>query len=163
MMITEAKSGVTLFTMPSDTEIVATRTVEAPRGQVWKMSTRPDYLPHWMLGPDEWTMPVCEIDLKPGGAWRYVWRRADGSELEMHGEYREVLAPERLVMTESWGGDWPETLNTLVLTQTKGKTTMVCKVQYPSKRDRDAATATRMKDGWSASYDRLDAYLRTFF
>jgi uncharacterized protein YndB with AHSA1/START domain len=112
--------------MPSDREIVATRTVDAPRRHVWDAWTRPEHLPHWMTGPEAWTMPVCEIDLRPGGGWHFVWRNADGAEMEMRGEYREIVPPERLVHTESWGGDWPDTLNTLVLTERDGKTTIVC-------------------------------------
>jgi uncharacterized protein YndB with AHSA1/START domain len=79
--------------------------------------------------------------------------------MEMRGVYREVKPPERLVHTERWGPEWPETLNTLVLTEKNGKTTMTCTVLYPSKEAREAALATGMQDGWSASYDRLDQYL----
>ena len=74
--------------------------------------------------------------------------------------YREITPPKRLVSTESWGGDWPETLNTLVLTEEDGKATMTCTVLHASKKSRDAALGTGMKEGWSASYDRLDKYLR---
>jgi uncharacterized protein YndB with AHSA1/START domain len=92
-------------------------------------------------------MPVCEIDLRPGGAWHFVWRRSDGTEMEMHGEYREVEPPERLVQTEFWGGDWPEALNTLILSEEDGKTTMAQTILYPLKEARDAALATGMKKG----------------
>jgi uncharacterized protein YndB with AHSA1/START domain len=159
-MATQNKVGMTTFTTPSDREIVATRTVEAPRAVVWTAWTGPEHVPQWMLGPEGWTMPVCKIDLRPGGSWHYGWRGAGGAEIEMRGVYREVMPPERLVQTESWGGDWPETLNTLVLAEKDGKTTMTCTVLYPSKQARDAALGTGMKEGWSASYDRLDQYLR---
>ncbi|MEO8290270.1 MAG: SRPBCC domain-containing protein [Gaiellaceae bacterium] len=98
---------------------------------------------------------------RPGGEWRFGWRRSDGTEMEMRGVYREISAPERLVSTESWGGDWPETLNTLVLTEENGKTAMAQTVLYSSKEARDAALATGMKDGASVSFDRLDDYRRT--
>lgn len=62
-----------------------------------------------MLGPDGWSMPVCEIDLRPGGAWRFRWRKTGGTEMEMNGVYREIVTPERVVFTESWGGEWPDT------------------------------------------------------
>ena len=91
---------------------------------VFEAWTNPEHLPHWMLGPAGWTMPVCEIDLRPGGAWHFVWRRSDGTEMEMRGVYQEIVPPERLVSTESWGGDWPETLNTLILSEEDGKTTI---------------------------------------
>jgi uncharacterized protein YndB with AHSA1/START domain len=159
MAKTANKVGVTTFTTPSDREIVATRVVDAPRKLVWEAWTNPEHVPHWMLGPEGWTMPVCEIDLRPGGEWDFVWRQPDGTEMEMRGAYREIVPPERLVQTESWGGDWPETLNTLVLTEKGGKTTMRCTVLYPSKEARERALGTGMTEGWSASYDRLDEYL----
>jgi uncharacterized protein YndB with AHSA1/START domain len=155
------RGGATTFTTPSDREVVVTRVVNAPRRLVFDAWTKPEHLPHWMLGPPGWTMRVCEIDLRPGGSWHFIWRRSDGSELEMRGVYQEVVPPERLVSTESWGGDWPETLNTLVLTEQDGKTTMTVTLLYPSKAARDAALKTGMKDGMAASYDQLDEYLRT--
>ncbi len=160
-MATTSKVGATAVTTPSDREIVMTRVFDAPRRLVFEAHTDPEHLPHWMLGPEGWTMPVCEIDLRPGGAWHFVWRRSDGTEMEMRGEYREITPPERLVSTESWGGDWPETLNTLILTEEDGKTTMTSTVLYPSKEARDAALETGMKEGASLSFDRLAEYLRT--
>jgi uncharacterized protein YndB with AHSA1/START domain len=160
-MTTANRVNKTTFTTPSDREILGTRVVDAPRELVWEAWTNPEHVPHWLLGPEGWIMPVCEIDLRPGGAWHFVWRRSDGTEMEMRGEYRVVEPPERLVHTESWGGDWPETLNTLVLSEEDGKTTMAQTVLYPSKEARDAALATGMKDGASVSFERLDEYLRT--
>ncbi|MGH7518876.1 MAG: SRPBCC family protein [Gemmatimonadales bacterium] len=160
-MATTNKLNATTFTTPSDREVAMTRVVDAPRRLVFDAWTKPEHLPHWMLGPEGWTMPVCEIDLRPGGAWHFVWRRADGTEMEMRGVYREIRPPERLVATESWGGDWPETLNTLILTEEDGKTTITQTVLYPSKEARDAALKTGMKDGVSESFDRLAEYLRT--
>lgn len=151
--------GRTMFSCPSDRELVATRVVDASRERVFAAWTDPQHVPNWMLGPDGWTMPVCEIDLRPGGSWHYVWRSADGTEMEMHGQYREIAAPERLVTTESWGDPWPDTINTLVLTEEAGETTMTCTVLYPTPEARDAAVATGMKQGWAASYDLLDRYL----
>ena len=89
-----------------------------------------------MLGPPGWTMPVCEIDLRPGGKWHFVWRQVDGTEMAMHGVYKEIAPPERLVSTESWGGPWPETLNTLMLSEKDGQTTITITVLYPSKEAR---------------------------
>jgi uncharacterized protein YndB with AHSA1/START domain len=153
--------GTTTLTTPSDQEVVMTRVFDAPRGLVWEAYTNPAHPPNWMLGPEGWTMPVCEIDLRPGGSWHFVWRKADGSEMEMRGEYREVTPPERLVQTESWGGDWPETLNTLILSEEDGRTTITTTILYPSKEARDAAVETGMKEGADQSYDRLAEYLRT--
>jgi uncharacterized protein YndB with AHSA1/START domain len=138
-----------------------TRVFDAPRRLVFEAWTNPAHLPHWMLGPEGWTMPICEIDLRPGGAWRFVWRRVDGTEMEMRGIYQEVVPPERLVSTEAWGGDWPETLNTLLLSELDGRTTIEQRVLYPSKEARDAALQTGMKEGVSLGFDRLEAYLPT--
>ena len=149
------------ITTPTDLEIVMTRVFDAPRRLVWEAFTNPEHVPHWMTGPEGWTMPVCEIDLRPGGAWHFVWRKDDGVEMAMTGEYREVVPPERVVHTEVWGGDWPETLNTLILSEEDGKTTATTTVRYPSKEARDAALGTGMKDGASVSFDRLAEYLRT--
>ena len=161
MMSTADKVGSTTFTTPSDREIVMTRVFDAPRALVFDAWTKPEHVRKWMLGPDGWTMPVCEIDLRPGGIWRFVWRREDGSEMEMRGVYKEVMRPERVVHTEAWGGDWPETLNTLTLTEQNGKTTSTSTILYPSKEARDAAMQTGMKDGASVSFDRRAEYLRT--
>ena len=154
--MTETRSdGATLCTTPSDREIVVTRVFNAPRRLVFEAWTNPEHLPHWMLGPEGWTMPVCEIELRVGGAWHFVWRRADGTEMGMRGLYQEIMPPERLVTTESWGGDWPETRNTLVLSEANGLTTMTLTILYPSKEARDRALGTGMKEGMTRSFDRL--------
>lgn len=160
-MATPSKVATTTLTTPSDREILMTRVFDAPRRLVFEAWTKPEHLPHWMLGPSGWTMPVCEIDLRPGGAWHFVWRRSDGTEMGMRGVYKEIAPPGRLVSTESWGGDWPETINTLLLSEEDGKTTIALTVLYPSKEARDAALKTGMKDGASESFDRLAEYLRT--
>jgi uncharacterized protein YndB with AHSA1/START domain len=154
-------SAATTLTTPSDREIVITRVVDAPRRLVFEAYTNPEHLPHWMLGPKGWSMPVCEIDLRPGGAWHFVWRRSDGTEMGMRGVYQEIVPPERLVSSEAWGGDWPETLNTLVLSEQDGKTTITQRVLYPSRDARDAALKTGMQEGVSESFDRLAEYLAT--
>ena len=154
-------TGTLQVTTPTEREIVMTRVFDAPRSLVFEAWTNPEHLPHWMLGPEGWTMPVCEIDLRPGGAWHFVWRRANGTEMAMSGMYKEVTPPERLVSTESWGGNWAETLNTLTLSEENGKTTITNTILYPSKEARDAALKTGMKEGASQGFDRLDEYLRT--
>src|SRR2546421_4747811 len=158
-MATTNKTGVLTLTTPSDQEVRISRSVDAPRELVFAAWTRPEHLSQWLLGAEGWAMPVCEIDLRPGGSWHYGWRRADGTEMDMHGEYREISPPERLVFTERWGDDWPETLHTLVLTEEAGRTTIEEWVRYPSREARDAALATGMTDGLTASYERLDALL----
>jgi uncharacterized protein YndB with AHSA1/START domain len=159
-MAADSKAGAMTFTTPSDREVEVTRVVDAPRRLVWDAWTSPEHLPRWMLGPEGWSMPVCEVDLRPDGAWHFVWRRADGSQMEMRGSYREVVPPERVVSTESWGGDWPETVNTLTLTEEAGRTTVTIRILYPSKEARDAALKTGMKEGMAMSFDRLAEHLR---
>ena len=160
-MATETRPGVTTtFAHPSDTEVVGTSIVDAPRELVWDAHTKPEHVKKWLLGPDDWTMPVAEIDLKRGGKWHYVWEGPEAEPLEMHGEYLEVVPHERLVNTENWGGEFPETLNTLILTDEGGKTKIESRVTYPTKEARDAALATGMEEGWGQSYDRLQDYLR---
>ena len=157
--MTATSEAATIFTTPSDLEIRATRVFDAPRELVFDAWTNPEHLPHWMTGPDGWSMPVCEIDLRVGGAWHFVWRRDDGSEMEMNGVYWEIAPPERLVATESWGGDWPETVNTLVLTEEAGRTTVTQTTLFPSLEARDAALETGIKTGMTLSFNRLAAYL----
>lgn len=159
-MTNMAKPGTTTYTTPSDREILVARIVDAPRRIVFDAWTNPKHVPKWLLGPDGWTMPVCEIDLRPGGAWRYVWRKSDdGSELEMQGTFREVVAPERVVHTERWGPAFPETLNTIVFIESKGMTTILLTMTYATKEARDAALQSGMTTGMDRSFERLDAIL----
>lgn len=149
------------ITTPTDVEVVMTRVFDAPRALVWEAVTTPKYVAAWMLGPEGWTMPVCEIDLRPGGTWHFVWRKANGAEMEMRGTYREVAPPERLVTTEKWGPEWPETVNTMTLAEQGGRTTMRQAIRYPSKEARDAALKTGMSDGAAQSYNRLESLLQS--
>lgn len=160
-MTTATRPGVTTYATPTDREVVVTRVVDAPRKVVFAAHTEPRHLQRWLLGPEGWTMPVCEFDARPGGAWRYVWRKADGSEMAMSGIVREFAPPERVVHTERWGPEWPETVNTTVFTESEGRTTITLTIAYPSKEARDAAIQSGMKGGMDQSYDRLDVLLRS--
>ena len=153
-------TGETTITTPSDREVEIARTFDGPRDLVYEVWTSPEHVPHWMLGPDGWTMPVCEMDLRPGGSWRHVWRKADGEEMEMTGDYREVEPPARLVSTERWGADWPETVNTIEFVEEAGRTTVTMTLLYPSQEARDAAMATGMAEGADQSFARLDERLQ---
>lgn len=158
-MAAMTEDSTTTFTMPSDREIEMVRFFDAPRQMVFDAWTKAEHVPNWMLGPPGWTMPVCEIDLRPGGRWHFVWRRADGTEMSMDGIYKEIVPPSRLVSTERWGPEWPETINTLTLTEENGKTRMLSRILYPSQEARDAASRTGMTDGATTSFDRLAEYL----
>jgi uncharacterized protein YndB with AHSA1/START domain len=160
-MATANDTRETTFTTPSEREIRLERAFGAPRELVFAAFTEPEHVPHWMLGPDGWSMPVCEIDLREGGTWHFVWRKGDGEEMAMTGVFKEVAPPEKLVQTEAWGGDWAETLNTTSFAEDGDSTIVTLTVLYPSKEARDRALATGMKDGASTSYDRLARYLET--
>jgi len=141
-----------------DREIVMTRALDAPRRLVFDAFTKPELVKHWLLGPPGWSMPICEIDLRVGGIYRYVWRRdSDGSEMGMGGVYREIVAPERLVATEKFDQAWypGEAVGTTVLVEQDGKTTITQTVLYQSREARDAVLKSGMERGVAASYDRL--------
>ena len=105
-------------------EIIMTRTFNAPRDLVFDALTKPELVKRWLLGPPGWSMPVCEIDLKVGGAFRFVWRNSNGMTMVMRGVYREIVVPERIVNTESVDGYPGEAVTTTVLTEEAGRTTL---------------------------------------
>ncbi len=150
-------TGPLKVTTPTEREIVMTRVFDAPRSLVFDAYTKPELLRRWLLGPPGWSMVVCEIDLRVGGAYRYVWRNADGTEMGMGGVHREIVPPERIVITALFDQDWTggETLNTLLLTEQDGKTTLTNTVLYSSREARDNALRTGMEQGMAAGYDRL--------
>jgi uncharacterized protein YndB with AHSA1/START domain len=156
------KSSVSL---PNDLDVVVIRDFRAPRALVFDAWTRPELMSRWLLGPPGWTMPVCEMDVRPGGRFRWRWRDAGGAEFGFTGEFREVVRPSRIVHTELYdpgdvGGDMgAECLVTTVFTQSKGITTQTITIHYQSKADRDAALGTGMTDGMEQSFVQLDALL----
>lgn len=145
---------------PSDLEIRVARVFEAPAKLVWDAHTKPELLRRWMLGPPGWSMPVCEIDLRPGGAYRYRWRNdADGNEFGSGGEHIEVVPYEKIVTTERMEGFDGEARNVLTFEEAGGRTTVVTLMRFPSKEVRDAALQSGMSDGMAMGYDRLDDIL----
>jgi uncharacterized protein YndB with AHSA1/START domain len=160
-MPSAAKTGVTTFSTPSDTQVRLSRTVNAPRHLVYEAHIKPEHLQKWLGFPEGWTMPICEMDARPGGAWRYGWRQDSGTEMIMGGIVKDIVPNERIVTTERWGPEWPETLNTVEFTEAGGLTTITTTVTYPSKEARDAAIQTGMKDGLEVSYSRLEKLLET--
>jgi uncharacterized protein YndB with AHSA1/START domain len=150
--------GTLKLTTPSDREIAMTRVFDAPRQLVFAAHTKPDLVRQWLLGPPGWSMPVCEMDVRVGGTYRWVWRHdANGTEMGMGGVYREIVAPERLVTTERFDEAWypGEALNTLVLIEKGGRTTLTQTMRYESRDARDAVIKSNMEKGVAASYDRL--------
>jgi uncharacterized protein YndB with AHSA1/START domain len=121
----------TTFTEPNDTTIVATRMFDAPRQLVWDASTKCEHLQNWQTGPDGGTMPTCEMDVRPGGKWRNVYGDGRGGTFEMHGEYREVVPPERLVNTETYEDS--TAIDTMTLNEVNGKTMLTVSVLLESR------------------------------
>ena len=158
-------------TTPSEREIRITRVFDAPRQLIFDCHTKPELVKRWLLGPAGWSMPVCEVDLRVGGRYRYVWKNdASGSEFGSVGEHREIAAPDRLVSTERMiltgapaatePTDGPDAaLNTLELSEAGGRTTLTLTMRYPSKEVRDMVAQSGMADGVGASYARLDTVL----
>lgn len=153
--------GALAVATPSDTEIVLTRVFAAPRRLVFDALTTPDLLVRWH-GAQGWNLVGCEVDLRVGGAWRFVSRGPGGAEMTMSGVYREVDPPARLVHTEALDqGDAGEALVTMVLDEQGGRTTLTTTIRYPTRELRDAVVATRMAGGVGESYDRLADVLAT--
>ncbi len=144
---------------PDEPTVVITRTFDAPRALVWRAWTQPEHVHHW-YGPAYLTFTVCEIDLRPGGRWRYVLRAPDGSEHGFGGEYREIVPPERLVYTEGYEGlPGHEYLVTLTFEEQNGTTTLTSHGAYQSFADRDGHVASGMEGGMRETLDRLAAHL----
>jgi uncharacterized protein YndB with AHSA1/START domain len=153
-------SGTFTVTTPSDQEIRMTRLFDAPRQLVFEAMSRPEHVRRWwgQLG-EGYSVPVCEIDLRPGGRWRFVSRHPQG-EAAFHGEYREITPPSRIVFTEIFE-EFPDSVSvvTAELTDEGGKTRLTATVRYPSKDVRDMVVASGMSTGAGISYDRLEDLL----
>jgi uncharacterized protein YndB with AHSA1/START domain len=156
------KSAVTL---PNDRDVVVVRAFNAPRALVFDAWTKPALIQRWMLGPPGWTMPVCEMDVRPGGKFKWRWRSDEnGKEFGFSGEFREVVRPSRIVHVERYepgdvGGEMGEALVTSELTEKNGVTTQTMTIRYESKAVRDAALKTGMTDGMEMSFQKLDEVL----
>jgi len=152
-----ANSGSFEVSTPSDQEIGMTRVFDAPPDLVWEAMTRPEHVRRWWgnLG-DGYSVPVCEIDLRVGGRWRFVNRHPNG-EAAFHGEYREILAPRHVVFTEIFEA-FPDVVSVVTsdLVAEGDRTRMTVTVRYPSREVRDMVMSTGMARGAGISYDRLD-------
>jgi len=155
-----SKSGALTVTAQGDRQIVMTRSFNAPRRLVWDAYTKPELLKRWLLGPDGWYFTTCEVDLRVGGRYRFVWKNDEkNATLGMGGEYREVAAPGRLVSTEKFD-DFPgEAINTVELAELNGVTTLIVTVLSPSPEARDGMLQSGMEKGVARSYERLDDVL----
>jgi uncharacterized protein YndB with AHSA1/START domain len=161
-----ARSGGAQVSLPSDREVMVTRAFDAPRELVYRAYTLPELVRRWLLGPPGWTMPVCEMDVRVGGKYRWRWRSdEDGKEFGFHGEFQEVSPPATLVHTEFYdpgevGGDIGEgALIRLTFVEQDGVTTVTSLMDFKTKAARDAALSTGMTDGMEQSHRRLDGVL----
>jgi len=151
-------TGKLKVTAQSEREIVMTRDFNAPRRLVFDALTKPELLKRWLGVFGGWELAVCEVDLKVGGTYRYVWRRSsDGSEMGVRGVYREIVPPERLVCTELFDEAWypGESLITTTLAEQGGRTTFTSTILYESQEARDAVLKSPMERGVAASYNKL--------
>jgi uncharacterized protein YndB with AHSA1/START domain len=139
-------------------EMVITRVFDAPRTLVFDALTKPEMIKRWLYGPDGWSLAVCEIDLRPGGSFRYVWRReSTGTEMGMSGVYKEIVPPERIVATEKFDQAWYEgdAVGTTVLAEEAGKTTLTQTMQYASGDARDGVMRSGANEGLGQGFERL--------
>ncbi|MFT0846943.1 SRPBCC family protein [Actinomycetaceae bacterium L2_0104] len=142
----------------SDTKVRISRIIRGDVEQVWRAHHEPELVRRWMLGPDGWTMPVCEIAEKVGDGYTYEWESDEGTDrFGFAGRLVESAAPHREVTTEQMiGTEGPSTLNEMTLTPVEGGTLLSIVITYPDAEVRDAILATGMTDGMEASYARLE-------
>jgi uncharacterized protein YndB with AHSA1/START domain len=162
MKNTVSKVGKLQITTPSEREIAMTRVFDAPRTLVFDAWTKPELLRRWLGVRAGWTFAVCDVDLKVGGKYRWVWRGPDGTEMGMGGVFREIVRPERIVATERFDEPWYEggdAVDTTVFVEKGGKTTVTTTVRYASKEVRDSVIKGPMASGVAESYDKLDEVL----
>jgi uncharacterized protein YndB with AHSA1/START domain len=151
------EGGSLQVTLPSEREIALTRTFDAPRQLVFDAYTRPELLKQWAGGPAGWNLVECEVDLRVGGAWRWVIEGPNGQKMGLGGVYLDVVPPERLVSTEAYDDPWyeGEATSMLVLTEQSGRTRLTITVRYASQAVRDAVLQTPMAEGLGAGLDRM--------
>jgi uncharacterized protein YndB with AHSA1/START domain len=149
-------SGTAKVTLPTDEQILITREFAAPKHLVYKAYTTPDLVRRWWSG-ERGEVTSCEIDLRVGGTWRYVMVANEGFEVAFHGEYREIVPNERLVMTEVYEGmPNAEAVDHITFTETDGRTTLTMLVQHRNQEDRDAHLNSGMEAGMQEAMDRLE-------
>ncbi len=151
-------------TQPSDREVRVVRSFKAPAKLVWDAHTKPELVSKWMLGPPGWTMPVCEMDVRAGGAYRWRWRsETEGKEFGFFGKFTEVTPHSKIVHEETFdpgdvGGSMSSdpAIITSEYVEASGVTTLTMTMLFSSKEARDGAVATGMTDGMEIGYGRLD-------
>jgi len=154
-------SGTATVTLPTDEQILITREFDAPKHLVYEAFTTPELVKRWWSAR-RGVVTVAEIDLRVGGAWRYVMV-SDGFEVGFHGEYREIVPNELIVSTEVYEGlpdgvseEEGATLNTATFTETDGRTTLTILVQAANEVSRDAIIDSGMEAGMQDAMDLLE-------
>lgn len=150
------------ITTPSERELAMIRSFKAPRSMVFDAFTKPDLIKRWLTGPSTWYMAECEVDLRVGGNYRYVWRNKNtGADMGMGGQYREIKAPDLIVATELFDQAWyeGEAISRIELKESGGYTTMTQTLTYISKAVRDMVLQSPMESGVEESYGNLDKLL----
>jgi uncharacterized protein YndB with AHSA1/START domain len=146
-------------TTPSDREIVMTRVFDAPRDLVFEAHTSCEHMSQWW-GPRRYEISSCEMDFRPGGAWRIVHNGPDGDIPGFRGEFREIVRPERIVWTFEWEGmPGHVSVDTLTLVERDGRTTLTATSVFDTVEDRDGMLESGMEEGAAETYDRLIEYL----
>jgi uncharacterized protein YndB with AHSA1/START domain len=150
-------TGNLKLTTRGDREIVMTRVFDAPRTLVWDAFTKPELLKRWLYGPSDWSLAECEMGTKPGDRYRYMWHGPNGEKMGAGGVVREVVPPQRMVVTERFDDPWyaGEMIGTIELTERDGKTTLTQTLLYESRQAREVVLKSPMEDGLGMSYDRL--------
>jgi uncharacterized protein YndB with AHSA1/START domain len=150
-------------TLPSEREIVMTRVLDAPARLVFDAFTKPELIRRWLLGPDGFSMSVCDVDLRVGGKFHYVWRKDDGGkEFGINGTYREIVPPARIVHGENFDEPFHpgEAQVTTAFAEKGGATTVTMTMAFDTREIRDGAIESGMESGVVASYDRLERILQ---
>ncbi|MEA2762058.1 MAG: hypothetical protein QOD47_1342 [Gemmatimonadaceae bacterium] len=142
---------------PSERELAMTRVFDAPASMVFDAWTKPELIKRWLGVFGGWSFAVCEVDLRVGGSYRYVWRGPDGMQMGMGGIYREIVRPKRIVCTEKFDESWypGDAVDTTVFVEKDGRTTVTTTVLYASKEARDGVLKSPMEGGVAKGYDML--------
>ena len=157
--MTSTTSGTAVVTLPTDTQILITRTFNAPKHLVFRASTEPDLIKRWWHG-GHGEMTVAEVDLRVGGKWRYALVTPGGDEVAFHGEYREIVPNERIVATEAFEGipdpDGNAAVCTYEFTEEDGRTTLRMLIEHKTREGRDMHIESGMESGMQKGLDLLE-------
>ena len=159
MMSQQSEAAAATVTTPTDREIHIERVFEAPRERVFAIYTDPKLIPEWW-GPRGTSAIVDQMDVRPGGSWRFVMRDSDGSETGFRGTYREVDAPERIVQTFEWEGmPGHVSVETATFEDLGDRTRVTTTSIFHTTEERDGMLGSGMEGGLNETYARLDELL----